>query len=154
VPTTPEGGGLFARVLCPLDYSPASLQALGLALEVAREAKGRVTVVHACELADEPRLHAYLGEVRQQTLDIARERLHALLADDPGTSGDVEQIVVLGRPGREILKIAGQQASDLIVMGAQGRGGIGLVLVGSTTQDVIRAATCPVLVVRGGAAPV
>lgn len=154
VPTTLEVEALFTRVLCPLDYSPASLQALGLALEVARQAKGRVTVVHACEVADEPRLHAYLGEVRRQALDIARDRLHALLADDPGSSGDVEQIVALGRPGREILKIARRQGSDVIVMGAQGRGRVGLALVGSTTQDVIRAAPCPVLVVRGAAAPV
>jgi nucleotide-binding universal stress UspA family protein len=34
-------------------------------------------------------------------------------------------------------------------MGAQGRGGLGLALFGSTTQQVVRAATCPVLTVRG-----
>ena len=32
---------------------------------------------------------------------------------------------------------------------AQGRGGLGLTLFGSTTQQVVRAATCPVLTVRG-----
>ena len=35
-----------------------------------------------------------------------------------------------------------------IVMGAQGRGGIGLALFGSTTQQVVRGAMCPVLTVR------
>jgi hypothetical protein len=40
---------------------------------------------------------------------------------------------------------------NLIVMGAQGRGGIGLALFGSTTQQVVRAAPCPVLTVRGAA---
>jgi len=154
VSTPVAAEALFSRVLCPLDFSPASLQALRFAFVFARLAKGRVTVVHACEVADEPRLHAYLGEVRRQALDIARDRLHALLADEPGTSGDVEPIVVLGRPSREILNIASQQVSDLIVMGAQGRGGVGLALVGSTTQDVIRAATCPVLVVRSAVASV
>lgn len=154
VPTALAAEALFARVLCPLDFSPASLQVLGFAFGFARLAKGSVTVVHVCEVADEPRLYAYLGEVRRQALDIARARLDALLADEPATSCGVEQIVVLGRPGREILKIASQQVSDLIVMGAQGRGGVGLALVGSTTQDVIRAATCPVLVVRSPIASV
>ena len=41
------------------------------------------------------------------------------------------------------------EPADLIVMGAQGRGGLGLVLFGSTTQEVVRGATCPVLTVRG-----
>lgn len=145
---------VFSRVLCPIDFSAASLQALECALAFARLAKGRVTVVHACDVAAEPRLHAYLGEVQRQAVEVAGAKLQALLADQPAAAGGIEPVVVLGRPGREILKIAGQQAADLIVMGAQGRGGVGLALVGSTTQDVVRAAACPVLVVRTGAAHV
>jgi nucleotide-binding universal stress UspA family protein len=34
-------------------------------------------------------------------------------------------------------------------MGAQGRDGVGLTLLGSTTERVVRDATCPVLTVRG-----
>ncbi|HUU36293.1 MAG TPA: universal stress protein [Vicinamibacterales bacterium] len=152
VPGVGAAEAVFARILCPVDFSPASQEALGFAFAFARPAKGSVTVVHACEIADEPRLHAHLGEVQRQALDVARDKLRTLLADEPTTSGGIEQVVVLGRPGREILKIASQQASDLIVMGAQGRGGVGLALVGSTTQDVVRGAVCPVLVVRIGAA--
>jgi nucleotide-binding universal stress UspA family protein len=37
---------------------------------------------------------------------------------------------------------------DLIVMGAQGRGGLGQALTGSATNQVLRAAACPVLTVR------
>jgi nucleotide-binding universal stress UspA family protein len=57
--------------------------------------------------------------------------------------------VVVGRAYREILQVAQESGTDLIVMGAQGRGGLGLALFGSTTQQVVRAATCPVLTVRG-----
>ena len=47
------------------------------------------------------------------------------------------------------LRAAETKPADLIVMGAQGRGGIGLALFGSTTQQVVRGAMCPVLTVRG-----
>ena len=52
------------------------------------------------------------------------------------------------RAHRETLRIAEERQSDLIVMGSQGRGGAGLALFGSTTQQVLRGAACPVLVVR------
>jgi nucleotide-binding universal stress UspA family protein len=61
----------------------------------------------------------------------------------------VEPMVAVGRAYREILRVAADPPTDLIVMGAQGRGGLGHTLFGSTTQQVVRAATCPVLTVRG-----
>jgi nucleotide-binding universal stress UspA family protein len=41
------------------------------------------------------------------------------------------------------------QQAGLIVMGVQGRGAIDRMFFGSTTQHVVRQATCPVLTVRG-----
>ena len=49
--------------------------------------------------------------------------------------------------------MAGERKVDLIVMGAQGRGGLGLTLAGSVTHQVVRAAECPVFTVRGAEAP-
>ena len=62
---------------------------------------------------------------------------------------EIDNMVVLGRAHREILQAAETTPADLIVMGAQGRGGVGLALFGSTTQQVVRSAGCPVLTVRG-----
>ena len=50
---------------------------------------------------------------------------------------------------RDLRRVAEAESPDLIVMGAQGRGGMGLALFGSTTQQIVRRATCPVLTVRG-----
>jgi nucleotide-binding universal stress UspA family protein len=44
--------------------------------------------------------------------------------------------------------VAAEQAADLIVMGVHGRGAIDLVVFGSTSHHVIRASSCPVLIVR------
>ena len=143
----------FTRILCPVDFSPSALQALGFALDLARQAGGSITVLHVIEwLADEePRAHAHFNvpEYRQHLVDQAHERLQDTLADTPHTGCDVKDLVVVGRAYRQVLEAAAAQEADLIVMGAQGRGGLGLTLFGSTTQQVVRAATCPVLTVRG-----
>ena len=84
----------------------------------------------------------------------SRARLDALLSDESRTWCDIEEVVTYGRAHREVIRLAAERGADLIVIGAQGRGGVGLVLFGSTTQQVIRAATYPVLVVHAPGAPV
>ena len=79
----------------------------------------------------------------------AQERLRNLVAEESRTWVEIDDLVVFGRAHREILRAAEMKPADLIVMGAQGRGGIGLALFGSTTQQIVRGALCPVLTVRG-----
>jgi nucleotide-binding universal stress UspA family protein len=146
---------LFKRILCPVDFSPESLQALGFALDLARQADGTVTLLHVIEwlAEEEPRAYAHFNvpEFRQYLIQDARTQLHALVADEPQTFSTVVEKVTGGRAHREVLRLASELQPDLIVMGAQGRGGVGLALFGSTTQQVVRAAACPVLTVRGTA---
>jgi nucleotide-binding universal stress UspA family protein len=146
----------FTRILCPIDFSPASLQALGFALDLGRQADGRVTLMHVLEWLPEeaPRTSVpfNLLEYRRALAADADERLRGLVAQESRTWVEVEPELAFGRPYREILRAAGSRGTDLIVMGAQGRGGAGLVLFGSTTQQVVRGASCPVLTLRGAPA--
>jgi nucleotide-binding universal stress UspA family protein len=73
-----------------------------------------------------------------------------LLAAESRAWCDIEEIVALNahRAYREILQRATAMDADLIVMGAQGTGGIELMLYGSNTHHVVRSAGCPVLTVR------
>jgi nucleotide-binding universal stress UspA family protein len=84
--TVPPGAGAaasdtvtFKRILCPTDFSPSSLQALGFALDLARQADGRLTVIHVLEwlAEDEPRMsvHFNIPEYRRSLEADARERL-------------------------------------------------------------------------------
>jgi nucleotide-binding universal stress UspA family protein len=52
----------------------------------------------------------------------------------------------------EILRVAGETASDVIVLGTHGRTGLGRLLLGSVAEQVVRAAPCPVLTVKATAA--
>ena len=149
-PSAPSGAR-FTRILCAMDFSPAAMQALGFALELGRRSRGLVMVQHAVELPDEePRVHAHfnVAEYRTYLLEDARARLNELLASEDCANVDVQPVVSAGRSYREILKEAEARAADLIVMGAHGRGGLGHALTGSATNQVMRAAACPVLTVR------
>lgn len=151
-PAVSASGALFARVLCAVDFSDASEQALGLALELGCDAGGAVTVATVLEwLAEEAPLtypEFDVGPYRARLAADAAARLRGLVeAAGAPAACRIEQVVAMGRAHREILRLA-EKGSDLIVMGAQGRGGVGLALFGSTTQQVVRGAPCPVLIVH------
>jgi nucleotide-binding universal stress UspA family protein len=150
----PSGPPPFQRILCPIDFSARSLQAFGFALALARRAGGMLTLLHAIEwLAEEeePRTHTAfeVSEYLRHLVEQARGRLDSLLAAETTAGCEVEPVVVVARAYKATLETASERQADLIVMGAQGRGAVGLALFGSTTQHVLRGAECPVLTVHG-----
>ena len=160
--STPETV-IFKRILCPIDFSPAALHALPFAMDLARQADGLVTLLHVVEwlpeddprtspLFDLPKFRGYLATLDEYRREIGanvEERLRRVVAHESRTWSDIEDLVTFGRTYREILRVAEEKSADLIVMGAQGRGGVELALFGSTTPQVVRGAGCPVLTVRG-----
>jgi nucleotide-binding universal stress UspA family protein len=78
----------------------------------------------------------------------ALKRFRALLPDDAATWCRPHTILATGKPYREILRVAREQDAHLIVMGVHGRGTVDRLFFGSTTNQVVRAATCPVLTLR------
>jgi nucleotide-binding universal stress UspA family protein len=150
VPVEAAADVTFKHILCPVDFSLNSLDGVASALGLALEADARLTLLHVVEMppitgtAEDLRI----GELAAAAGKTAAERLEALIPDDARTYCNVETSVVEGRAHREILRQADERASDLIVMGVRGRGAVDLLVFGSTTHSVIRAARCPVLIVR------
>jgi nucleotide-binding universal stress UspA family protein len=60
----------------------------------------------------------------------------------------IKELVAVGRPCREILRVAAEERCELIVLGVESRSPADLMLFGSTTQHVVRRAACPVLTIR------
>ena len=150
-PDVPAGAPIqFRRILCAVDFSESSLEALAYAITMAEEADARLTLLHVVELppvlVEEPALD--LSRVREAAAANARRRLHEHIPEQARTYCTVETAVVEGRAYREILRHATERRSDLIVMGVHGRGATDLLVFGSTTHHVIRASTFPVLIVR------
>ena len=151
----PEGSVLFRRIVCPVDFSPASLAALSRALRLAEESCAELHVLHVVEwLAEEdPTAHIAgfdVPEFRGYLRRDAEARLAKLVPDEARDWCKPHEIVSGGRPWREILRVADEQHADLVVMGVRGRNPIDLALFGSTTHHVVRGARCPVLVVHTG----
>ena len=145
----------FNRTLCPVDFSDSSLGALEYAINLAEEADGQLTLLHVMEMplavTQEPFfINQEFERVRNAAAQDARRRLNDLIPDEARAYCTVETAVVEGRAYQEILRQAAERRAGLIVMGVHGRGTLDLMLFGSTTHHVIRAATCPVLIVRQG----
>ena len=91
--------------------------------------------------------------IRQYIAAVEEDRRAGLRDAVPDTvraDCTVETVLATGKPYREILRIAAEQRSDLIVMGIHGRGAADLLFFGSTARHVVREASCPVLTLRTG----
>ena len=149
---TPDASSVsapFTRVLCAVDFSPGSLRALALAESLAGEAGANLNVIHVLEPVSvfEPVAVAPDGlPVSGELQRAARHRLEELVKPDTRAFADVGETVSAGKPYQEILRVAAERCSDLIVLGVPGRHLAGFF---STTTHVVREAECPVLTVRG-----
>ena len=88
-----------------------------------------------------------LGRTSGTRRTLCLERLDQAIPETVRAYCRVERLVTVGRAYREIVRIAAEQQSDLIVMGV-GRGGVDRLFFGSTTNHVVRQASCPVLTLR------
>jgi nucleotide-binding universal stress UspA family protein len=142
----------FKRILCAVDFSPASLRAFQHGVSLAQENDGRLTLLHAFETLTESEAHASahfrVAEYVRTRKGELREQLQALVTTDARAWCEAEALVELGLAAPTILRVARDIGADLIVMGAQGHSGLGLRLFGSATQTVVRRAVCPVLTAR------
>ena len=151
VDVVPANDFSFKRILCAVDFSGCSLAALRYATTLGASSGGNVAALYVMEwppVAYDPLLGpaADLAGYRTAADAIGRQRLHNALVDLE--LDHVEEIVSAGKPHHEILRIAEERHSDLIVLGIHGSNPVARMLFGSTAEPVVRRATCPVLTVR------
>ncbi len=145
----------FKRIVCAIDFWPDFSRTVDLALSLAKENDAEVTFLHALEkLVPEGVVGAAHYHVSEYVAQRRREACHQLSALIPAGARDwchPSVQVEIGSAAQTILRVADERAADLIVMGAQGHGVLGTLLMGSATQTVVRRATCPVLTARARA---
>jgi nucleotide-binding universal stress UspA family protein len=152
----PAGGMSFKRILCAIDFSECSIAALRYAASLAEPATADLAVLYVVEwvpVGYDPLAGPSLdfGGYRIEAESAGRERLHNAVVEATPTGRNVDEIVSAGKPHHEILRIAAERQSDLIVLGIHGRNPLDRMLFGSTAEPVVRRATCPVLTVRAEA---
>jgi nucleotide-binding universal stress UspA family protein len=141
----------YTRVLCPIDFSDSSLAAFQFAASIAQESDAQLTLLNVIDWPPDDELlveHTDPPGIRELVEQRARERLDQLLTDDVRTWCKPSVRIGYGKPYRHILAVAGEEQTDLIVIGVRGRQPWNMALFGSTTNQVVRSASCPVLTLK------
>lgn len=147
----------FQKILVPVDFSPASRHAIETALSLAQSYGASVDVVHISPrgvdyLPLDEHLFGKGGKQRSLTEEVrsaAQKAFDEFLGQLPETQRQrITTRLEAGVPWQTIKKLVDDEGFDLIVMGVHGRTGPQHVLLGSTTDRVLRRVSCPVLAVR------
>ena len=147
------------RILCPVDFSESSKQALDYAVALTSWYEGMLSVLHVCAELPVYELSSAAGPaiaapimLRDIDIDAQRAALRRFAASAVATVPTDVLVLEAVDARSEILAQAGALHADLLVMGTHGRSGLDHLLLGSVTEKVLRKAPCPVLVVPPHAA--
>ncbi|MBA2526301.1 MAG: universal stress protein [Pyrinomonadaceae bacterium] len=142
----------FRNILFPTDFTPHARAALKYAAAFARGGGGRV-VLFSVQSAEVP-LNLFtlpervLEEQENGWLLQLRTEVRDLLADPLFAGLEVEPVVVAGEPAPEIARAVREYEIDLVTVVTHGRKGLTRALWGSTAEEIIAEAPCPVLTIR------
>jgi universal stress protein A len=146
----------FKTILCPTDFSEASLCGLKMASEMAEKFGSEVVVLFVNKPIQS--LPAPQMEAREIVFDtaayekgVSEDALNRLadLSSSIFAEGIEPRLEIrMGQPSEEIIKVAADEKVDAIFMATHGRTGLKHVIFGSVAERVVSRAGCPVLTVR------
>jgi len=141
---TPEGGPDLVqlhRVLYCTDFSDDSEQAWDHAVSLAAEYSAELTLLHVLEDISSS------SDIENETAKVL-ERLEKRISPEARKNGMTKAAVRIGKAYQQIIELAMESQTDLIIMGVRGRHALDLAVFGSTTYRVVQLGPCPVLVVH------
>lgn len=140
------------KILYATDFSEGSSNSLPYAVDFAKRYGARLYLIHV--IYDVVKTsgwyvpHVSLDEMYKDMEKDAKVRLEKSFIDEMRGFKDMEHVVLTGVPYQEISRFAEEKKIDLIVIGTHGRTGLDRMLFGSTAEQVVRHAPCPVITVR------
>ena len=142
------GQKVFRRIVCAVDFSPASVKALQYAAALAEACRSTLLVSHVVEseiaLAGTTKR---LGSPEPRTADSTwRHRLHEAVECALPRGANVQERLMTGDPASEILRLAQEESADLIVIGSH-RGNPPKCVMNA----VVTRSRCPALAVHASA---
>lgn len=147
---------MFHRILCPVDFSPGSQQALRVAVQLAEDSKAELRLAHVWHLPSMAFAaeHPYPASAIAQMVAASRTELAGAVAEAQKLGAHkVSSVLLEGLPWQALRDaLDAEPELDLVVMGTHGRTGFRRMLLGSVAEKIVRVSPCSVLVVRGRAA--
>jgi nucleotide-binding universal stress UspA family protein len=138
----------FKQIMVGCDFSADSGRAVEYGFSLAQEFEAAIHLVHVIEpfvyrdttLPDAKKMESLDGVAAG-----FRSRLEALVPEEARNWCDVRIACEAGKPFQVLKAYAATHAVDLIVLGVRGHSLVETMLLGSTTDRVIRGVSCPVL---------
>jgi len=142
------------RILHPTDLSRASGRAFAKAVELAKDSRAELVLLHVYAMPVQMMGEAYTppaayAQMEASTRRAAQKRLDALIARARQAGVRARALLVEGTPHVRIARAARSYRADAIVMGTHGRTGLARAFLGSVAARVLASAPCPVVTVRG-----
>lgn len=146
----------FKKVLCPIDFSDFSYDALEAALSLCSQFHATLILVHVIMPVPVVPVTVRGYEFTGFNLALYQDELktqHSQLLDDLISERvpadiQVKSIILQGNEADEIVKCADDEDVDLIVISTHGRTGLKRMLLGSVAEKVMRHTLHPVLMIR------
>lgn len=149
------------KILVAVDFSPVGREVAHAGYRLAKKIGSELTFFH-CAPQTARFLQGYdikafissTGKDEQKKIgEMAKQKLHKIMEDvfaENGVAGslEIEEEVVFGEPGDELLRFAKEKKIDLIIVGYKSYSAIEHLLVGSTASKVARYAPCSVMIYR------
>ena len=129
------------KILFCTDFSENSQQALGYAFSVAAKYGAELILLHVLE-------HIPDSATSEKVISAATEQLDRLIPPEVCRTGKNTAIVRIGKPYEQIIQLALEAQTDIVIMAVCSRNVMDLAVFGSTTHRVILLGPCPVLVVH------
>ena len=136
----PERVHLKKMLLCT-DFSDHAHRASEYAVSMAKEYGAELTLLHVLE--DVPSLTDLESATEKTAI-----QLEESIAPKTREGCIVKVMVRIGKAYQQIIQLALEAQTDLVIMGVRGRGALDIALFGSTTYRVIQLGSCPVLAVH------
>jgi nucleotide-binding universal stress UspA family protein len=129
------------KILLCTDFSDFAHRAADYAFSLAMEYNAEITLLHVLEQVPEA------AQLAAATAE-AKRKVEQLVPADALNWCKPQCAVRVGKPYQEIVQLALEAQTDLVIMGVRGRNVLDLALFGSTTHRVLQLGSCPVLAVR------
>lgn len=141
------------KILCPVDFSEPSYEALKIAKEMAIHFSSELSVAHVVR---EVTNSLYGPEFSDFDVDSYQEELEASAAKKLKEVAEkmlpkdlsLNQVIVRGKAADQIVRLSDEENIDLIVIATHGQTGWRHLVFGSVTEKVVRLAQCPVLTIH------
>jgi nucleotide-binding universal stress UspA family protein len=129
------------RILYCTDFSQYSEQAWDHAVSLAAEYHAELTLLHVLEDM------SGLSDIEEETAKVL-EGLEKQISPWAHQNLVTKPVVRIGKAYQQIIQLALESHTDLVIMGVRGRHALDRIVFGSTTYRVVQSGPCPVLVVH------